>query len=71
VVTTTERYAHLAPEHLRPADLPALTVELSRAGGAVVDLAAHREGKNGTPDHGVTMEAIDDDGTDSVSSHSH
>jgi integrase len=70
-VTTTERYAHLAPEHLRPSDLPALTVELSRDGGAVVDLAAHREGRNGTPDHGVTMEVIDDDGTNSVSSHSH
>jgi hypothetical protein len=67
-VTTTERYAHLAPEHLRPADLPALDVELSRAGGAVVDLAAHREGARG---HAVDMQDIDDREGDSVSTHAH
>lgn len=67
-VTTTERYSHLAPEHLRPADLPALTVDLSRAGGIVVDLAAHRES---APDHGVTIEAVDEERRDSVSTDSH
>jgi integrase len=67
-VTTTERYAHLAPEHLRPADLPALTVDLSRSGGAVVDLAAHRESARG---HAVDMEAVDDGGRASVSSDGH
>jgi Phage integrase family len=67
-VTTTERYSHLAPEHLRPAYLPALTVDLSRAGAVVVDLAAHRES---APDHGVTIEAVDEERRDSVSSDSH
>jgi integrase len=65
-VTTSERYAHLAPEHLRPADLPALTVELSRTGGDVVDLAAHRN-EQGTRGHAVDMDAVDDEGADSVS----
>ena len=66
-VTTSERYAHLRSDFLRPADLPALTVKLSRAGGDVVDLAAHRDGVRGTADHGVTTGAIDGTGEGGVS----
>jgi integrase len=69
-VTTTERYAHLLPEHLRPSDLPALSVDLSRDGGAVIDIAAHRPDR-GAGGHNLATGGIDDDGTDSVSSHSH
>ena len=66
-VTTSQRYAHLRSDFLRPADLPALTVKLSRAGGDVVDLAAHRDGDRGTADHGVTTGAIDGTGEGGVS----
>ena len=41
-VQVTERYGHLRPDLIRPADLLKLTVDLSRSGGAVVDMAAHR-----------------------------
>jgi hypothetical protein len=67
-ITTTERYAHLASEHLRPADVPALDLELSRAGGAVVDLGAHREGARR---HGVDIQDVDDRAADSVSTDAH
>lgn len=42
-VTTTQPYAHLRPDLLRPEDLPALRVDLSREGGDVIDLAGRRE----------------------------
>jgi integrase len=41
-VTTSERYNHLRPDHLRPADLPALAVPLLREGGAVIEMAPRR-----------------------------
>lgn len=41
-VQVTERYGHLRPDLIRPADLLKLTVDLSRPGGDVVDMAAHR-----------------------------
>ncbi|HXJ18995.1 MAG TPA: site-specific integrase [Polyangia bacterium] len=67
-VTTTERYAHLRPNYLRPEDLPALGVDLSREGGAVLDMAAHRDGNRGPADHCVTTDAVDEAGSRDVSS---
>jgi len=45
-VTTTERYAHLRTDLFRPSDLQAISVDLSRPAGAVLDLAAHRAEKS-------------------------
>jgi integrase len=42
-VTTTERYAHLRQDLFRESDLRAVSVDLSRPGGRVVQLAAHRD----------------------------
>ena len=42
-VTTTERYAHLRTDLFRESDLRAVSVDLSRPGGRVVQLAAHRD----------------------------
>ena len=41
-VTVTERYAHLRPDLFKAEDCCKLTVRMSREGGAVIDLAAHR-----------------------------
>jgi integrase len=42
-VTTTERsYSRMRPDMIRPAELAALDVDLARAGGAVIDMGAHR-----------------------------
>ncbi len=65
-VVTSQRYAHLRPDLLRPSDLPALSVKLSREGGDVVELAAHRNAE-GRPDHGVTTDAVDEVPADVVS----
>ena len=42
-VTVTERYSHLRPDLFRPQIMLQLTVNLSREGGTVHDLAAARE----------------------------
>jgi integrase len=68
-VTTTQRYAHLRPDLLRPEDLPALRVELSRAGGDVIDLAAHRPQRKQPLGHGVATDAVDESLGDDVSTH--
>jgi hypothetical protein len=52
-VAVTERYAHLRADLFKPGDLLQLSVGMSREGGAVVDLAAARAEKRGTPGHGV------------------
>lgn len=57
-ITTTQRYAHLRTDLFREADLRAVTVDLSRPGGEVVDLAAHRTDP-GMIGHGVVMREID------------
>jgi hypothetical protein len=59
-VTTSQRYAHLRPELFRPADLPALTVDLSRAGGDVIDLAARRSERDEALGHGVATTTVDE-----------
>jgi hypothetical protein len=41
----TERYGHLRLELVRVSDLPAMDIDLSRPGGAVIDLSARREDK--------------------------
>lgn len=41
-VQVTERYGHLRPDLIRPADLLKLDVDLSRPRGEVVQMAAHR-----------------------------
>jgi integrase len=69
--TTSARYAHLRADMLRPSDLPALDVELSRAGGDVIDLAAHRGGRSGAAGHGVATGAVDEVGGNDVSSDVH
>ena len=38
----TERYGRLRVDHMAPANLPTLGVDLSAPGGAVIDLAARR-----------------------------
>jgi integrase len=42
-VVVTERYGHLRPDLFRPTDLLQLSVDLSRPGGELVDLAAARD----------------------------
>jgi hypothetical protein len=37
-VTTTERYAHLRPEHFKEEDFDAVWVDLSHSGGDVVSI---------------------------------
>jgi hypothetical protein len=37
-VTTTERYAHLRPEHFKEEDFDAVRVDLSHSGGDVVSI---------------------------------
>ena len=46
--------------------LIAVLVGIARAGGDVLDLAAHRAEK-GTPGHAVDIDAVDVEGPDSVS----
>lgn len=59
-VTTSQRYAHLRADMFRTGDLPALGVDLSREGGAVIDMAAHREERNEAGGPAVVPEEIDD-----------
>jgi len=61
----TERYGRLRSDMLQPSALPTLTVDLSRPGADIIDMAAHR----GTVDHAVTSEAVDGGASDGVSSH--
>jgi integrase len=68
-VVVTERYAHLRPDLFKAEDLLKLTVNLSREGGEVVDLAAHRQ-VIGAPGHAVAMDDVDEGGEESVSTES-
>ena len=68
-VAVTERYAHLRSDLFRPEDLLKLSVSMSREGGAVVELAAHRN-KPGPRGGIVGAEQVDDSSTDSVSTES-
>lgn len=44
-VTTTERhYCHIRPDLFSPTDVLNLEVDMARPEGAVIDLAAHRDG---------------------------
>jgi hypothetical protein len=67
---TTQGYAHLRPDMFRAFDLPALPVDLSRGGGAVIDMAAHREGASGVGGNAVATPAVDEEGGGSISSDS-
>lgn len=64
-VQVTERYGHLRPDLIRPADLLKLEVDLSRSGGAVVDLAAHRA-ESGAGSNAVATLAADEQGAAEV-----
>jgi integrase len=57
-VTVTERYAHLNPGLFKPEDLLQLSVEMSREGGAVVNLAAARAEKAGQDGHEMTTATV-------------
>jgi hypothetical protein len=65
-VAVTERYAHLRSDLFRPEDLLKLSVSMSRQGGAVVELAAHRN-KSGPGGGMVGAEQVDDSGAEGVS----
>jgi hypothetical protein len=49
----TERYGHLRADLFKPADLLRLTVDLSRPGGEVIDLAARQAADAGRIGHAV------------------
>jgi len=68
-VTTTQRYAHLRPDMLRPEDLPALRVDLSRAGGDVIDLASRRDERTEPRSNAVATQTVDESPGDDVSTH--
>ena len=68
-VITTQRYAHLRPDLLRPEDLPALRVDLSRAGGDVIDLAARRDERTELRGNAVATQTVDESPGDDVSTH--
>ena len=55
----------LLSDTLQPSALPTLTVDLSRPGGEVIDMAAHR----GAPGHAADIEAVDFVAEDGVSAH--
>jgi hypothetical protein len=69
-VTRSQRYAHLRADMFRPADLPALQVDMSREGGALIDMAAHRGGKKEAGGPAVAMATVDDTALDGVSTDS-
>jgi hypothetical protein len=48
-VTTTEAsYSRMRPEMIRPAELSALDIDLTRPVGKLIDMAAHRSVRGGT-----------------------
>jgi integrase len=55
--SVTERYGRLRSEMLNASALPTLSVDFSRPGAAVIDMAAHRDEK-GTTDHAVTTDLL-------------
>jgi integrase len=59
----TERYGRLRSDMLRPEAIPTVTVDLSRSGGEVIDMAIHR----GAAGHAADMEAVDGSAPDVVS----
>jgi integrase len=42
VTTTERRYSRMRPDMIRPSELAALDVDLSRTGGVVIDITARR-----------------------------
>jgi hypothetical protein len=55
-VTTTERYAHLRPEHFKEEDFDAVRVDLSHSGGDVVSIGCPGT-QNGTVGYAVVTGA--------------